>query len=85
MSDLIQQLGQIEIVDYYIFKLKTKPEALRDILLAVAEEMPQFVEHFWSKVPDSRKLTDDIDFEEFSNWLAQELIALAETLSSTKQ
>ena len=85
MSDLIQQLGQIEIVDYYIFKLKTKPEALRAILLVLAEAMPKFVEQFWSKVPESRKLTVDIGFEEFSNWLAQELKALAEILEAEER
>ena len=82
---LIQKLGKIKLTDIRHWSLAGYPQALRAILLVVAEEMPKFVEQFWSKVPESRKLTVDIGFEEFSNWLAQELIALAETLSSTKQ
>ena len=87
MSDLIKKLGEIK-VDFpglnYDF-LKADPQALRAILLAVAEEMPQFVEHFWSKVPESRKLTVDIGFEDFSDWLAQELVALAERLKAEER
>ena len=86
---LVEKLGQIAVPDKgRWYELKHEPKVIRQILLAVAKEMPKFLKGYaeFLKHPSKTDEFERIDklsldmSKLYNNWLAQELRAEAEKL-----
>jgi hypothetical protein len=79
MTDLVQKLGEIAVPDKgRWYQLKFEPQALRQILEVVAEELPELTKRYLDIPYTSVEYVRTISF--YGGWLANELRAEANKL-----